>query len=58
MTAEQAIKAIIVAQTLTNRFKRTINRIYYSSTTKMIYIETTSGTEIMINQRGKAKYVR
>lgn len=58
MTAEQAIKAIIVAQTLTNRFKRTINRIYYSSTTKMIYIETTSGTEIIINQRGKAKYVR
>ena len=58
MTEEQSTKAIIIAQTLTNRFKRTIRKIYYSSSTKLIYIETTSGTEIIINQRGKAKYVK
>ena len=57
MTAKQAIKAIILAQSLTNRFKITIKRIYYSESEKMIYIKTNSGIKIKINEQGKAKYV-
>ena len=57
MTAEQAIRAAIIAQFLTNRFKKSIAMFRYSQTTKVIYIRAGKTIRVEINQRGKARYV-